>query len=288
MKLGTVGDFAEAVAFYRKALSSAEQTDSVKQICVAGTLVLERTSDATGFDGSVSLASRVRKLAVRSGDAHLSVSTHLTFGRLEGKAGHFDVARRHFGIARKVLLREPNAWLLAATDLDESSVLSLCGDVIGAIELAKSGGASADESGWSRGRVAAAATLAFCYLSIGNFADAEVQFSRIERERFNSPSYRLALADTKARAALAAGDWTRAEEILDSCSSELNSVQRWYRLDGSTYAGTSAVSTTAIRGRSRLVGTRNLGSGECARRTTHRGISVIESGSADWCQRHTR
>ena len=224
------GDFAQAVAFYRKALSSAEQTDNVKQICVAGTLVLERTSDATGFDSSVSLASRVRKLAVRSGDAHLSVSTHLTFGRLEGKAGHFDVARRHFGIARKVLLREPNAWLMAATDLDESGVLSLCGDVVGAIELAKSGGASADDSGWSRGRVAAAATLAFCYVSMGNFADAEAQFSRIERERFNSPSYRLALADTKARAALAAGDWTRAEEILDSCSSELNAVQRWYDL----------------------------------------------------------
>jgi hypothetical protein len=172
------GDFAQAVALYNKALSSAEQTDSVKQICVAGTLVLERTSDATGFDSSVSLASRVRKLAVRSGDAHLSVSTHLTFGRLEGKAGHFDVARRHFGIARKVLLREPNAWLLAATDLDESSVLSLCGDIVGAIELAKSGAAAADESGWSRGRVAAAATLAFCYLSIGNFADA-IQFAKL-------------------------------------------------------------------------------------------------------------
>ena len=110
---GYSGDFAQAVAFYHKALSSAEQTDNVKQICVAGTLVLERTSDATGFDSSVSLASRVRKLAVRSGDAHLSVTTHLTFGRLEGKAGHFDVARRHFGIAREscFVSRMLGSWL---------------------------------------------------------------------------------------------------------------------------------------------------------------------------------
>ena len=78
--------------------------------------VLERTSDRRGLDQSFALTARVRRVAVRSGDAHLIVSTHLTFGRLEAKRGRFAVARRHFGISRRLLLDEPNVWLSAAAD----------------------------------------------------------------------------------------------------------------------------------------------------------------------------
>ena len=93
---------------------------------------------------------------MRSGDPHLSVQTHLSFGRMEARAGHFETAQRHFGVARELLTLDGNVWLSAAVDLDESGLLGLTGDVVGALELAESGGRRAEESGWAKGKVVAA------------------------------------------------------------------------------------------------------------------------------------
>ena len=192
------GDFSAAGLLHKQALSLAEQSEDVRQICLSSATVLERTSDRRGLDHSFALTARIRKLALRSGDPHLIVSTHLTFGRLEAKRGRFDIARRHFGVARRLLLDESNVWLGAAADIDESAVLSLCGDVRGAVELAERGAAQAALSGWSRGKVAASGNLAFCYVALGQFDKADHELSKTEREPFSSPSILLALADTRA------------------------------------------------------------------------------------------
>jgi DNA-binding NtrC family response regulator/Flp pilus assembly protein TadD len=223
------GDFTSALLLYQKALTLAEQAQDVAQICRVSARLLECVTDKTGFDSSLALANQVRKCAVKHGDVHLSVFTHITFGRLEGKVGHFDAAKKHFALARRLLVEEPSAWLASAVDLDESGVLSMLGDVDGAVELAERGAQHAQESGWSRGKVAAAANLAFLYVSKGRLADAETQFRRARQEPFDSPSYRLALADTRARAALASHDYRLAEQVLDSESAN-GSVQRWYDL----------------------------------------------------------
>ena len=221
------GDFSGAGHLHREALALAEQSEDVRQICLAAATVLERTSDRRGLDQSFALTARVRRLAVRSGDAHLIVSTHLTFGRLEAKRGRFAVARRHFGISRRLLLDEPNVWLSAAADIDESAVLSLCGDIRGAVELAEKGAAQAADSGWSRGKVAASGNLAFCYVALGDFDRADHELAKTQQEPFSSPSLLLAFADTRARAALARGDTRLAERLLERRIGDVRAIQRW-------------------------------------------------------------
>ncbi|MEO7273173.1 MAG: hypothetical protein ABIX28_16145, partial [Vicinamibacterales bacterium] len=222
------GSFSKAAVMHKQALGLAEQSDDIRQICLSAATVLERTSDRKGLDHSFALTARVRKLAVRSGDSHLIVSSHLTFGRLEARRGRFDVARRHFAVARRLLIDESNVWLGAAADIDESAVLSLCGDIPGALELAERGAVQAAASGWSRGKVAASGNLAYCYVALGQFDKADLELSRTEREPFRSPSILLALADTRARAELAQGNTRRAEELLDKQTDDLRTIQRWY------------------------------------------------------------
>jgi len=113
-----------------------------------------------------------------------------------------------------LLLDEPNVWLSAAADIDESAVLSLCGDIRGAVELAEKGAAQAADSGWSRGKVAASGNLAFCYVALGDFDRADHELAKTQQEPFSSPSLLLAFADTRARAALARGDTRLAERLL--------------------------------------------------------------------------
>jgi DNA-binding NtrC family response regulator len=176
----------------------------------------------------VPLAAIVRRAATRSADPHVHAQVHLTFGRLEAKAGHFATAQKHFQLARKLLVGEPSLYLSSSIDLDESVVLWLAGDIVGATELAERGAVVASEIGWSRGRVAAAANLACLYVCSGRLRDAHTQVRVAANEPFSSPSFRLALADTEARALMAAGDHAGAKRVLAEHTNE--SVQSWYRL----------------------------------------------------------
>jgi len=127
-----------------------------------------------------------------------------------------------------LLLDEPNVWLSAAADIDESAVLSLCGDIRGAVELAEKGAAQAADSGWSRGKVAASGNLAFCYVALGDFDRADHELAKTQQEPFSSPSLLLAFADTRARAALARGDTRLAERLLERRIGDVRAIQRWY------------------------------------------------------------
>ena len=65
------------------------------------------------------------------------------------------MAQRHFGLARQLLLSDPNRYLSSSIDLDESALLWITGNIVEAIELAergsslprKSGGRGAGSSG---------------------------------------------------------------------------------------------------------------------------------------------
>jgi tetratricopeptide (TPR) repeat protein len=199
------GRFDCALELYHKAVALAEKADNLPQLCRSVLQLLERTTDRSGFDSSLPLANRARHYVVRCGDPQISTLIHLIFGRLEARAGHLDTSRKHFDLARKLLATDRNAWLAASIDLDESGVLALGGDFLGAVDLCRSGAAAAVESGWSQGKVASAANLAFFYVSLGRPREANEQLGLATKEPFRSPSYDLALADTQARAELAAG-----------------------------------------------------------------------------------
>ncbi len=223
------GDLSAGLELYQVAVRHAETSKDVSTICRATTQLLERTCDSKGFDSSLPLVGVVRRSVTRSDDPQMHSLVHLAFGRLEAKAGRFAVAQRHFHLARGLLVSDPNVYLASSIDLDESVALSLTGDIASAIDLAERGSTLAARSGWSRGRVAAGGNLACLYVCAGRIEDAHRQIRLALLESFSSPSVRLALADTKARALLASGDYTDAETTLTASQNEPQ-VQPWYTL----------------------------------------------------------
>jgi DNA-binding NtrC family response regulator/tetratricopeptide (TPR) repeat protein len=223
------GALDAGLEMYQRAVTLAETSRDLEILCRSAAQLLERTCHKTGFDSSLPLATRVRRFATRSADPHIHALLHLTFGRLEAKVGHLSVAQRHFNLARAVLEIEPNLYLSSSLDLDESVVLWLAGDISAALVLAEQGVTTASTIGWSRGRVAATGNLACLYVCSGRLDDAHAQIQSALQEPFTSPSVRLALIDTKARALMASGNHQKAISILIE-HQDAGEVQPWYTL----------------------------------------------------------
>ena len=203
------GHLASAIEMNRRAMLFAEQARDLPQLCRTAAQFLERICDSEGFSRTLPFARRVREYAVRSADAHATSLVHVTFGRLEGKNGRASLAERHFDLARKLLLADPNHYLAASAALNHASVLTLMGDLPQALAMAELGAAEAAVSGWSRGKLAAAASRAFLYVSLGRITEAKEQLEIARREPFDSPSYYLTLTETQARTIRASSDKIR-------------------------------------------------------------------------------
>jgi hypothetical protein len=223
------GELTNGLELYQLAVRYAHDSKDVAIICRANTQLLERTCDRTGFDSSVSLAGVVRRSVTRSADPQVHSNVHLTFGRLEARAGRVAVAQRHFHLARVLLETDPNAHVSASIDLDESVALWLTGEIASATELAERGAKSAARIGWSKGCVVGHGNLACLYACSGRLDDAQNQIRMAFKESFSSPSSELALADTKARVLLASGDYAAVETILAENENKFQ-VQPWYKL----------------------------------------------------------
>ena len=222
------GAIDDSIDYSQRSVSLAERSGDPVQLAAGTCTLLERTCIRTTFKASLPLALSARRASIRCGLAEVAARTHLTFGRLEARVGHFESAKRHFALCRSLLPIEPDLVLGASLDLDESSLRSLVGDVPGALEIAKRAMRTAQVSGWSKGVVAAAANCAYFSVVIGDFESARRFVANATHERFQSPSYRLALDDTNARLASADGDMAKAEALVGGGTSA--STQPWYQL----------------------------------------------------------
>jgi DNA-binding NtrC family response regulator/tetratricopeptide (TPR) repeat protein len=224
------GDSATSLDYSQRAVRFAERSGDLRQLAASTCALLERTCIRAAFDASLPLALSARRTSIRCGTAEVACATHLTFARLEARAGHFEAARRHFNLSRTLLCEQSNLLLSACVDLDESSLRSLVGDFAGALEMAKAAVVTSETSGWSKGIVAAAANCAFFSLAIGDL-DAASQFVRhASAQNFKSPSYALALDETIARLKSASGDWEDAEGLLRRYCQRTPTIQPWYQL----------------------------------------------------------
>ena len=224
------GNVSDALACFRRSLLIAEQAKDATLIAATAAQLLERSCDHTGFDGSAPLAALTRKYSARSGDPQTRALVHLTFGRLEARLGHYDTARRHFSLGRTLLLQEGNACLSTALDVDESCLLSVFGDLGGALELAIRGNAEASRSGWAKGMCAATSNLAFLYIALGKIDEAEEQIKAARQLKFRSLSYDICLSDNEAQILIARGMYHEAEAALNEIDKISANVPGHYRL----------------------------------------------------------
>src|SRR5262245_51871514 len=172
------GAFVPSLDWSQKAVDFARRSGDLVQSTATLCALLERTCDRAAFSGSLPLSLLTRRTSIRCGVPKVTSATHLTFGRLEARVGHFESAKRHFKLSREILSSEIDLFLSASIDLDESSLQSLLGDIAGALEMARRASATAQLSGWSKGIVAAAANCAFFSLALGDLEGA-TQFLRI-------------------------------------------------------------------------------------------------------------
>ncbi len=224
------GDTRSAVQAARQAKSVAIESVDRRLIAVASSILLERSCDQSGFDASLPLASETRRAVVRCADSQIHAAAHLAFGRLEARAGNLQAALRHFQIGRQLMLAEPNHVIEAGLNLDESSVLSLMGDVPGAVELASRGSSAALVSGWARGQLIASLNLAQFYVSLGRLTDADSQVQQANAHSYQSASSDIALADTRAQIFIAREQFDEAERVLVDADRLAEGVPRWYAL----------------------------------------------------------
>jgi DNA-binding NtrC family response regulator/tetratricopeptide (TPR) repeat protein len=224
------GAFEAALCWSQRSVELAELSADLRQLSSAICALLERTYNRAAYSASLPLALYARRISVRSGDPDITAATHLTFGRLEARIGNYASARRHFALTRELLPKNSNLWIEASVDLDESSLLSLIGDMRAALELGARAVNVAEDSGWAKGIVAAAANCAFFCVSLGRFDDAQRHLQRAHREAFSTPSYCLALDETRARLAYATRNYELAERLLIAHEEKAETVQPWYEL----------------------------------------------------------
>src|SRR6266542_591881 len=224
------GDFDSGLGWSQRAVDLAERSGNLPQLSRAICALLERTYNRSIYSASLPLALSARRISIRCSEPHIAAATHLTFARLEARIGNFTAARRHFALTRELLSPGANLWLSTSVDLDESSLLSLVGDMRGALKIGARAIETAEQSGWVKGIVAAAANCAFFCVSLGELGEAERHLHRAVEQPFKSPSYKLALDETQARLAFASGNYELAERLITAHDDVVDAVQPWYEL----------------------------------------------------------
>ena len=224
------GRVQEAIALFRVALAHAHRGNNPAEICLATAYLLERTCDYDPFSASLPLAAEARKATARCGDPQATAVAHNIFGRLEARAGRFSTAQRHFAICRELLQLAPNLRVAATVDNDETTVLVLLGDLAGALELVHRASATAEEAGWPRAIVAAAANLAYILVTQNRTEEAERELQRAARQPFKCSSYHFAFAETRALIAFREGRCEDAEAQLTADEAR-STGGLWYELE---------------------------------------------------------
>ena len=193
--------------------------------------LLERAFDSGGpYHVSLPLCAGAVRAVHRSGDRHTLADAHITFARLEARAGGIHQAKRHLRHTERLLREQENKWLGASAKLTYSIVLSLQGDLESACEMAELAGHEAAGAGWIKGEAIAAGNLAFFHVSAGRLSAADQSLLRAEQTGFTSPNHDYALRDTRVALAVATQNYSESDRLWADGQKALRGVATWYKL----------------------------------------------------------
>jgi transcriptional regulator with PAS, ATPase and Fis domain len=225
------GEISPGIAQYQRALELGQRLGDARIICIAATRLLERACDDTQFDVSLPLATLARRAAVKAGDPQLTAHVHLSCGRLEGRAGHFETAHRHFALVRELLEHSPNLRLSAIADHDEGCVLGTAGDMNTALQLVDRGTQLSEQSGYSKGIAIGAGNRGHVLAALGRYDEAERHLKIAEELAFENAAFVLTKSLTRADIATRMGRFDVAESILQAQAAQMPTVALWYVLE---------------------------------------------------------
>jgi DNA-binding NtrC family response regulator/tetratricopeptide (TPR) repeat protein len=226
-----LGDYSAGIEQLERAAAVAHKVSDASLVSKIRLHILEKAADTDApYEMSVPLSATTVRAVHRSGDPQVLIEAHITFGRLEARIGHLDLAKRHLSLAKRLLQDAPNRWLAANEKLTDSIVRSLEGDIDSACEIAEQALEDASGIGWLKGEAIAAANLASYYVSLNRLTEASAFLAKAEATGYSLSNFTYALLDTKVALASVRGDGGESERL---CTLEQNSeagVASWYVL----------------------------------------------------------
>ena len=166
----------------------------------------------------------------RVGDPQLTARLHITFGRLEGRAGHFDRALRHFELGHTCWLsRRISGFRLLLTLVSRAFSLywAMSSE---AVECATAGGSAAQAERMVSRQARGGLQFGVPQSRPGRHRATERQLKVAADEDTVGNSYGLVLLDTRAQLAMKRGHLREAEELLTSEETLPPAATPWYAL----------------------------------------------------------
>ncbi len=226
-----LGDYAGGIEQLERAAVLAQKVSDASLASKVRLHILEKTADTDApYELSGPLSATAVRAVQRSGDPHVLIEAHITFGRLEARIGHVELAKRHLSLAKQLLRDEPNRWLAANEKLTDSIVRCLEGDTDSAYEIAHQALEDAAAIGWPKGEAIAAANLAFYSFCLNRLADANAFLAKAEATGYSLSNFTYALLDTKIALASARGDYAESERLWQLGQHRVDGVASWYVL----------------------------------------------------------
>ena len=103
-------------------------------------------------------------------------------------------------------------------------------DFPAALEHAKRGASAANASGWSKGMAAGAANCAYFCLRLGEIDEAQKYLADVDRQRYISVNYQLAVTETRSQLEWLRGSHAAALQLLEEHRELAPRAFSWYRI----------------------------------------------------------
>ena len=104
------GDFNGALASFQRAALTSARAVQPELSCVSRLHLLELLADTSGPDATSTMISELKGAVGRIGAPALTIMLHLAVGRIEGRRGLLQNARRHCHAALRLITDHPNIW----------------------------------------------------------------------------------------------------------------------------------------------------------------------------------
>jgi DNA-binding NtrC family response regulator/tetratricopeptide (TPR) repeat protein len=216
--LGTIArerrNLVSCVEHFKQAVKVANAGLDSELACWAKLRLMLAVAEQQSTEAAIGMLPDVRASVTRLGDAGAIATLHLCLAKLEGTRGLLSNARRHIGIARSLLLKQPNAWIEGNADLDDACIAFLASDVNSAFFFAMNALRATDDSGHAATRRAACANLGHVHLTRGEFETAERHFREALSLCQPGGGSEIAILDGLAQLELAQGRFNACEDSL--------------------------------------------------------------------------
>ena len=184
----------------------------------------------------------VRLAVARAGDSTLLAQLRIYVGRTEARRGSLVEAQRHYSLADRLLVNNPNVWLQGILEIDRSVVHMLLGDNEAAIAAADSAASLSLQSGHHHTKLAAAINKSHVLERMGHLEPARkcVEYA-LGASGSNKHLIRAAL-DSLANLEITAGRYSECRILFEETA-------RRARADAGARPHWDAISELASRSR---------------------------------------